>query len=528
MPSAPYFDRCRAAKPAPTGDKTPPTSECASWHKGRARKVARNPLRVMKFGGTSVGDAFCIARVVEIVRAASGEGDLLVVVSAMSGVTNKLIEAAKRSEMGDREGVEAILKGLRNQHEAVVSALICSVTERLRIARRLHELFRECERLCRATTLRRNLTPQMNDAVSSFGERLAALLLATALAERGVRSNAVDATEVVVTDAWHGAAEPFMESTQKRSHARLHPLLRQGVVPVVTGFIGATPEGVLTTLGRGGSDYSATILGAALEADEVTIWTDVDGLLTADPDMVPCARTIPEISYREAAELSSFGAKVLHPKTLRAVMHFGIPLWIRNTFAPERRGTMITPAGLPDRVGVKALTAISDVALITVASRSPGEIPDVWDRAAATAAAHRVDVVQVSRSSSPKEICLAVSSSFAKRTVDALRSNFAPDLPDVEVEEVTLERKLAMVTVVGQGMRARSGVVKRFTGALGRENVNIIAITRCPSGTNVSVVVAESDMQRAVVTGHMEFELGGADLGDTSRPTSMAQACDAI
>src|SRR6202041_4171554 len=188
------------------------------------------------------------------------------------------------------------------------------------------------------------------------GERLSAPLVAAALQECGVETEAIEATELIVTDGYHGAAEPAIDRTRERCEVRLRPLLQKGIVPVVTGFIGATPEGVLTTLGRGGSDYSATILGAALDADEVIIWTDVDGLMTADPRVVDGACTIPEISYREAAELARFGAKVLHPKTLRALTQCRVPLWIRNTFKPHSPGTRITPAGSAISGGVKGLT----------------------------------------------------------------------------------------------------------------------------------------------------------------------------
>ena len=264
----------------------------------------------MKFGGTSVGDASAIQKVVDIIREASRDRDLVVVVSAMSGVTNQLIEAATQAQAGHRQAVETIFEQLRKRHDAVVSALIHSVPARTRIDRQMDKIFREGERLCQGTDLLRELTLRARDSISSLGERLSAPLIAAALTERGVASEAIEATELIQTDSCHGCADPRMDVTGERCEARLRPLLQKGVVPVVTGFIGATAEGVLTTLGRGGSDYSATILGAALEADEVTIWTDVDGLMTADPRLVPGASTIPEISYREAAELAHFGAKV--------------------------------------------------------------------------------------------------------------------------------------------------------------------------------------------------------------------------
>ena len=287
-------------------------------------------------------------------------------------------------------------------------------------------------------------------------------------------------------------------------------------MPVVTGFIGATTEGVLTTLGRGGSDYSATILGAALDADEVIIWKEVDGLLTADPRLVPGACTIPEISYREAAELAYFGAKVLHPKTLRAVMQRGIPLSIRNTFAPDRPGTKITPAASNNRGGVKALTAISDVALITVGGPGILGIPHVLGRTLATTAAIRADVLLVSQSSAHNDICLVVSSSVSKRTVEALREEFSHDLAHETVDHIRVDSTVAIVTVVGQNMRAIPGIIGRAFGALGRENLNIIAIAQGSSDCNISFVVQEKDAQAALVTVHQEFQLGKAEF--TSAP----------
>ena len=301
-----------------------------------------------------------------------------------------------------------------------------------------------------------------------------------------------------------------MDLTRKRCEARLRPLLRQGVTPVVTGFIGATATGTLTTLGRGGSDYSATILGAALDADEVIIWTDVDGLMTADPRLVPDAATIPEISYREAAELAHFGAKVLHPKTISAVIPCGIPLWIRNTFSPELPGTRITPSGPSTDGGVKGLTAISDVALITVGGPGIVGVPDVLGRTFATTASVRANVLLISQSSSQNDICLVVSSSMAERTVDALRREFAQDLAHEKVEHVTLDQTIAIVTVVGKNMRS-SGTVGRTFTALGRDNINVMAIAQGSSECNISFVVSKTDVKAALETTHREFHLGAPE-----------------
>jgi aspartate kinase len=345
------------------------------------------------------------------------------------------------------------------------------------------------------------------DSISSLGERLSAPLLAGALAGIGARSAAIEATELIVTDVYHGSAEPLMDPTRKRSEARLRPLLDEGAIPVVTGFVGATPEGVVTTLGRGGSDYSATILGAALGADEIIIWTDVDGVLTADPRLVAEARTIPDISYREAAELAYFGAKVLHPKTLRAVMEAGIPVWIRNSFAPELPGTKITPHGRSNGGGVKALTAISEVALISVGGPGIVGVPDVVGRTFSTTAAARANVLLISQSSSQNDICFIVASADAARTVDALRQEFSKDLSHQQVEHITLEPDIAVVAVVGENMRGTPGVAGRTFSAMGRDNVNIIAIAQGSSETNISFVVERKAMKAALEAAHREFAL---------------------
>jgi bifunctional aspartokinase / homoserine dehydrogenase 1 len=468
------------------------------------------PLRIMKFGGTSVGDASSIQKVVEIIRGAAPDSDLVVVVSAMSGVTNQLIEAATQAEAGDCTTFARIFDELRRRHDAVLKALILSADQRSRIAHEMDKLLREGERLCQDTMRLRELTARALDSISSLGERLSAPIVAAALAECGVASEAIEATELIQTDSCHGAADPRMDVTRRLCEARLRPLLGKDVVPVVTGFIGATAEGVLTTLGRGGSDYSASIVGAALDADEILIWTDVDGMMTADPRLVPGASTIPAISYRQAAELARFGAKVLHPKTLRAVMQCGTTLWIRNTFAPEQTGTKITPAGPANGGGVKGLSVISDVALITVGGAGIVGASDILQRTLATTAPVRAHVLLFSQSSSQSDTHVVLSSPLAKPTVEALRREFARDLKDEKVGHVSLDSTVAIVTVVGQNLKS-SGMVERMFGALSREGVNILAIAHGSSEYNVSFVVSRDDMKTALVTAHREFRLDVLD-----------------
>src|SRR5579883_1570028 len=465
------------------------------------------PLCVMKFGGTSVGDAACIGRAAAIVKSAAAEASVAVVVSAMSGVTNRLIDAAHRAEGGDGAVAANLIAQLRAQHLDTLRTLVRDTRKAAEAEKNLSEVLAELERLLQGTSLLRELTPRALDAISGMGERLSTPLLAAALNELGVRSVPVLATEVIVTDPHHGRAEPLMEQTRERAEKRLRPLLKDGIVPVVTGFIGATIDGIPTTLGRGGSDYSATILGAALGAQETVIWTDVDGVKTADPRIVAEARTIDEISYNEAAELAYFGAKVLHPNTLRPVTAAGVPVWIRNSFAPQKPGTKITARGGSNGGGVKALTAIRGVRMITVGGPGIVGLTDVLARSFAATAALRANVLLVSQSSSQNDICFVISSADEKRTVEALRAAFAPEIAEQTVEHVSSNSSIAIVAVVGENMHGIPGVAGRTFSALGREGINIIAIAQGSSEYNISLVIEATATQHAMRTLHKEFRL---------------------
>jgi bifunctional aspartokinase / homoserine dehydrogenase 1 len=481
----------------------------------------RRPLQVMKFGGTSVGDASCISRVVDIVRTAARESSVIVVVSAMNGVTNRLIEAAHQAQRGNESAVTANFARIGKQHDDAIAGLIHSGLERRRLQAQLHDLILEGERLCLGASILRELTLVTLDAIAGLGERLSAPLVAAALAENGIASASVDATTLVVTDSYHGGAEPCVDRTRARCHSRLLPLLQARTVPVVTGFVGATEEGVPTTLGRGGSDYSATILAAALEADEVVIWSDVPGLLTADPRLVPQAVRIPEISFREAAELAYFGAKVLHPKTLRPVTQRNIPVWIKDTFAGHEPGTRITPAvpmaTRPSALGkIKALAAICDASLITLAGdfarSATAGVPDTRARIVAAATALRPDLLLISESVAQpnSEIRLVIPSAWAERTVEALHRELSPEATDEpgrreRVEPSISLKTVSVVTLVGQNLGIASGAVARAFNALEQQNIEIIAAVHGSSDCSMSFVVPQTEMKTALAVLHGEL-----------------------
>jgi aspartokinase/homoserine dehydrogenase 1 len=465
-------------------------------------------LRVLKFGGTSVGDADCIRRAARIVADFAARGAVVVVTSAMSGVTDRLIDAANRAEAGQEDEGTRLAEALRAQHEAALRLLVTDPQRRSPVFDCFDRVLSETVRLLHGTALLGEITPRVLDSISSAGERLMAPLLAAALEGQGLRSEALTATEIILTDNRHGGAAPLLEPTRERVQARLRPLLAAGIVPVVTGFIGATSEGTLTTLGRGGSDFTATILGAALGAGETIIWTDVDGVMTADPRLVPEARTIEEISYNEAAELAYFGAKVLHPNALGPVTSAGLPVTIRNSFAPEKPGTRISAHVQAAGGGVKALTAIRDVTMITVGG--PGIVgrSDVLARTFTATAGVRANVLLVSQSSSQDDICFVVPSAEAKHTVEALRQTFALELERHQVEHINISPGIAIVAAVGENMRGTPGIAGRTFSTLGREGINIIAIAQGSSEYNISFVVEARAMQQAVAALHREFGLG--------------------
>jgi bifunctional aspartokinase / homoserine dehydrogenase 1 len=471
------------------------------------RERLRRPLAVMKFGGTSVGDASRIREVASIVRGSTYSSDIVVVVSAMAGVTNNLIEAANEAESGNHTRVSSIFEELQNRHSRAACELIPSAFDRNLVLQKIRALFYEAEALCETAASARKVTPAQRDLIASLGERVCAPLVAAVLADLGVPSEPISAVELIVTDANHGGAQPALAPTQTLCENRLRPLLDQNIVPVVTGYLGASVEGALTTLGRGGSDYSATVLGAALDADEVIIWTDVDGVLSCDPKLVPKARTITEISYLEAADLAYFGAKVLHPKTLHPVMQSDIPVWIRNSFSPERVGTRITPLGIATFGEVKAVTAIGDARLITVSGEVAGSVNNAHARAELAVTSAGAEAWLLSQSASGDQICVAISPATASDTADALLEEFGEEFTQGKFERVAVHSAISIVTVVGQGLATCTGIAQRLEATLDRDEIDVLATAIGVSGCTCSIAIDQKDMKAALLAIHREFNL---------------------
>jgi bifunctional aspartokinase / homoserine dehydrogenase 1 len=462
------------------------------------------PLLVMKFGGTSVGTAAAMEQAAEIVRGCRTEWQHIVVVtSALNGVTDLLLDSARQAAQGDLEILAQARSKLRRLHHPIAEALLKNPARNRQVKQEVDELIAGFASLCQAIAVLGETTPRALDTVAPMGERMCVRLLAAALEERGVPAQYVEATRLIVTDSHFQAAHPDFPATVQQTRHTLGPILAAGQVPVVTGFLGANLEGVATTLGRGGSDYSAALLGAALPASEVWIWTDVDGVMSADPRLVPEARTIPELTYREIAELAYFGAKVLHPKAIRPVIEAGIGLRICNTFNPGHPGTRLVAETVARQDGqVKAVTAIKGQRLITVEGRGMLGVPGVAARTFAAVASTGVSVPLITQASSEQSICFAVPSESAGSVVAALEAAFAHELGTRDIDRIWATGETVIITLVGAGMRHTPGIAGKIFSALGNTNTNIVAIAQGSSEVSISLVVEASDAEPAVTALH--------------------------
>jgi aspartate kinase len=488
------------------------------------KDIGGEVMIVMKFGGTSVGGAEPIAQATQIVReAVTGESGRLdgmgqtfespqpvvVVVSAMSGVTDSLVKAATSAANRDGQTFRQVKESLLDRHGTVIEAIVGDGELRSALLGEIETLLHEFESLCQSIYILGELTARGLDAVSSLGERLLVRVFAAALRNLGVEARPLEATTLIVTDDNYGGATPLMDETRARVQTSLVALLAEGITPVVTGFIGATPTGIVTTLGRGGSDYTAAILGHCLDSREIWLWTDVDGIMTANPRVVPEARTLPEISYAEAAELSYFGAKVLYPKTILPALEKGIPIRIVNTFNPGHPGTLVVAEAEPTGKAVKAITAIKGLSLVTVEGRGMIGVPGIAAKVFSAVAREGISVLMISQSSSEQNICFVIPQKANGRALRALEDEFELELARRNIDRIWAQGDVAIVAVVGAGMKGTPGIGAKVFGALGRNAINVISVAQGSSEYNISLVIDEKNVDDAVRYTHQEFELGG-------------------
>jgi aspartate kinase len=455
-------------------------------------------LQVLKFGGTSVGNATAISQVASITADYARQHQVVVIVSAMSGVTDMLLRGAHSAAAGDGQTFLDVATEIENKHFAAARELIADANELRIVETNVTRLLDEFRTLCHSVQVLAELTPRALDAISSLGERMSAPLVAATFRQRGLTADAFDSANLIVTDDRFGFAAPQMDRTREQVDTQLRPALERGAIPVITGFYGATPSGAIATLGRGGSDYSAAILGAALDADAVQIFTDVDGVMTADPRLVSSARVIDTLSYEEIGELAYFGAKVLYPKTIRPLIERDIALSIRNTFNPEHPGTAIVRQAVPAPGIVKAVTAIRNLSLLTVAGRGMLGIPGVAARTFSAVARVAASVLMISQASSEQSICFVVPLSTTDEVVEELQSELRAEIERRDIDGVMMQDEVVIVTVVGAGMRGTPGVAGQVFGVMGQERINIHAIAQGSSECSISMVVDATDADVAV------------------------------
>ncbi len=464
-------------------------------------------MRIMKFGGTSVANAQAIGRAVAIIKEHFLAGEkIAVVVSAQSGVTDTIIRMADRlATATNEEIIRPCIEGLEKQHLATLQEVAPDRYSELApvIQKRLQTL----SNFLHAVYHLRELTPRSRDYISVFGERLSAPVVGAALMQAGVPSVVLDGCEAgILTTAIHGDAIALPGSAPRIKH-RVLPLMKDAV-PVIMGFMGCTEEGIITTLGRSGSDYTASIIGNALDADEIWIWTDVNGIMTTDPRLVDTARVIPSISYIEVMELSYFGAKVMHSRSIEPAMQKNIPVWVKNTFNPTIPGTCITKGQQTGSRVVKAITYIDRVAAINITGASMIGRPGVAKTIFSGLAGAHVNVMMISQASSEANISLIVEESQAQTAVLALKTL----IDRCMVREVTANTDVCAVAVVGAGMAGALGTAGRTFTALGKAGINVMMISQGSSEVNISFVVSQKDGPEAVRILHDEFLLSeGSD-----------------
>ncbi|TGE21236.1 bifunctional aspartate kinase/homoserine dehydrogenase I [Hymenobacter aquaticus] len=458
-------------------------------------------MQVLKFGGTSVATAANITRVIDIVAAAARQETTLVVVSALGGTTDALIEAGRLAAAGNEEYRQR-LRHLESRHLEAARELV-PVTSQSSVLSLVKTHCNELEGICNGVFLLGELSVRTLDRVMSFGELLASQLVAAGLRARQVPHQWHDSRQLIRTDAQHGVATVDFGVTKQQINDFV--AAQPGALYVVPGFIAADAQGATTTLGRGGSDYTAAIFAGALGASRLEIWTDVSGMMTADPRLVPHARPIPRISYQEAMELSHFGAKVLYPPTIQPVMSQGIPLWIKNTFAPTDHGTLVEVSPPANNHIVRGLSSIGQLALLSLEGGGMVGIPGFSKRLFEALAREKINVILITQSSSEHSISVAINSRDAAAAQRSVDEEFAYEIAVGKVDPLHLETDLAIVALVGENMKNHSGISGRLFGALGNNGVNIRAIAQGSSEKNISTVIRAQDVKKAINVLHESF-----------------------
>ncbi len=458
-------------------------------------------MQVLKFGGTSVANAENITKVVAIVKRSIQKDKTVLVVSALGGITDILLSAATLASEGN-EAYNEKLAIIEQRHLEAVKQLI-PVAQQSQMLSLVKTACNEIEDICNGIFLLGELTARSIDRIGSYGEWLSSQIIAAKFKADGIDNVWKDARQLIVTNSNFSAAEVDFAATQEKVTTFFSS--QSSSLFVIPGFIAADKKGITTTLGRGGSDYTAAILASALHVNTLEIWTDVSGMMTADPRLTSNARIIPHISYQEAMELSHFGAKVIYPPTIQPVMSQGIPVWIKNTFAPEDEGTLIESVATKNGNIVRGISSINNIALISLEGSGMIGIPGFSKRLFEALSNEKINVILITQSSSEHSICVGIDSSLAEKAKHAVDGAFANEIALQKVDPLQIEAELSIVALVGENMKSHPGISGRMFSALGKNGINIRAIAQGSSEKNISAVISTKDVRKAINVLHEEF-----------------------
>lgn len=458
-------------------------------------------MRILKFGGTSVGTVESIEQVIKIISSKKDNNQILgVVFSAMGGVTNKLIEIGALASKSDTDYLN-ILKTIEERHITAVKKLI-AVKNQSATTAKIKGLFNEIEDLLKGITYIKEISNRTMDLLLSFGERLSTQIVTSTLNDRGINASFVDGRDIIKTDSTFGFAEVDFDKTNSSINETIS---NPELIYCVTGFIGSDQNQVTTTLGRGGSDYTASILGGALNAEVIEIWTDVNGMMTADPRKVKNAFTIPEISYAEAMELSHFGAKVIYPPSLIPAFLKNIPIRILNTFDTSDSGTTVSKETIQKSYSITGISSIDDISLVNLQGNGMIGVAGVSAKLFTILADHKISVILISQASSEHSICFAVDPKSSETVKEILEEGFKIEILNGEIEQISIQHNLSIIAVVGEGMKASSGTSGKLFSVLGKNGINVIATAQGSSELNISVVIGKKDISKALNAIHETF-----------------------
>jgi aspartate kinase len=460
---------------------------------------------VLKFGGTSLGSTKDIKSVAKFVHAVSKKNQVAVVCSAVDDVTDQLLQISEFIKKANKNSATSAFSKLKRLHEKIAKDSIVNSKIRKNLLAKLDADLSELEGLLHGMSLLGEVTPRSLDYLISFGERLSVAIVSHALQDLKAKSVDLAGKEVgIVTDSNFGQSKPLMDTTRLRVFAKLEPLLSKKVIPVIGGFAGADQHGHITTFGRGGSDYTATIIASCIKADEVWLMSDVDGLMTADPKLVKNARVIPEVSYVEAMEMALFGAKQIHPRSFEPLLTKKIPMRIRNSFSINSPGTLVTAT--PDEKTnktVKCVSVIRHNGLIDMRGGSMVGAPGTAATIFSTLAKAGINIMMISQSPSESSISIVVKKNDLDKAVNTLEMNLLGKM----IKKLDITTDVAIIALIGSGMRGTVGVASRVFGAAAKKKINVIMITQGSSELNLAFVVKDSDCPAAMQALHEEFQL---------------------